>query len=73
MHFFQTGTYLQAMKQKAAASGEPLKFIATFWTPPAVFKDNNSLKEGGRVHPDHYADLGKYAVSAIDAYKKHRN
>jgi O-glycosyl hydrolase len=61
--------YLQAMKQKAAASGEPLKFIATFWTPPAAFKDNNSIKEGGRLLPDNYAALGKYAVSAIAAYK----
>ncbi len=67
--FSKQTPYLQAMKQKAAASGEPLKFIATFWTPPAAFKDNNSLKGGGRARPDRYADLGKYAVSAIAAYK----
>jgi len=68
-NFAKQTPYLRAMKEKAAASGEPLKFIATFWSPPAAFKDNNSIKQGGRVLPEHYADLGKYAVSAIAAYK----
>jgi len=61
--------YLRALKAKAQASGEPLKFIATFWTPPGHMKDNKSTKEGGHVLAEYYDDLGKYAVKAIEDYK----
>ncbi len=61
--------YLKALKAKAEASGEPLKFIATFWTPPGDMKDNKSTKKGGHVLSEHYDDLGKYAVDAIADYK----
>jgi O-glycosyl hydrolase len=61
--------YLRAMKAKAESSGEPLKFIATFWTPPGRMKDNNSTKKGGHVLPEFYDDLGEYTVKAIQDYK----
>lgn len=61
--------YLKALKAKAESSGEPLKFIATFWTPPGQMKDNKSTKKGGHLQPDYYDDLGEYAVAAIQDYK----
>ncbi len=61
--------YLQALKAKAEASGEPLKFVATYWSPPAWMKTNLSTKNGGTVPPEHYEDLGNYAVQTIQDYK----
>jgi len=61
--------FLQALKQKADQSGEPLKFISTFWSPPGYMKDNGSIKNGGHVLPGYYDDLGNYAVGAIQDYK----
>jgi len=61
--------FLQALKQKADQSGEPLKFISTFWSPPGYMKDNGSIKNGGHVLPAYYDDLGNYAVGAIQDYK----
>jgi O-glycosyl hydrolase/fibronectin type 3 domain-containing protein len=61
-------TYLQALRDKANASGEPLKMIATFWTPPGSFKSNGSTTGGGTLLYDHRDDLGNYAVGAAQAY-----
>jgi O-glycosyl hydrolase len=63
----QTG-WIQALQAKANANGEPMKFIATFWTPPGYMKDNGSTINGGHVIPSYYDDLGNYAVGAIQAY-----
>jgi len=61
--------FLQTMKNKAQASGEPLNFIATFWTPPGYMKDNNATTGGGHLKADMRDDLGNYAVEAITRYK----
>ncbi len=60
--------YLQAMKQKAEQSGEPLKFLATYWTPPHYMKDPPTCC-GGYLLPEYYDDFGDYAVSSIQDYK----
>ncbi len=68
-HFANNQTpYLQAMKAKADASGEPLKFIASYWSPPAWMKDNGSTINGGHVLPQYYDDLGDYSVQAVQDY-----
>jgi len=61
--------YLQAIKAKAQASGEPLKFIATYWTPPSYMKSNGSTKNGGYLLPEYYDEFGDYAVATIQDYK----
>jgi len=70
--------YLQALKAKADASGEPLKFIASYWSPPSWMKINGSTvgnptdpndKYINRLKPENYDDLGDYSVQAIQDYK----
>jgi len=37
--------------------------FATPWTPPAAWKSNNSLINGGTLLPAHYADYGSHLLS----------
>lgn len=60
--------YLQALKAKADASGEPLKFIAAYWSPPSWMKSNGSTTNGGYLLPQYYDDFGDYSVQAIQDY-----
>lgn len=60
--------YLQAIKAKADASGEPLKFITAYWTPPHWMKEPQSCC-GGHLRTDCRDDLGTYSVQAIQDYK----
>ncbi len=68
--------YLTSMKNKAAASGEPIRFIATYWTPPKWLKVNNSEVGGdaatNRLRPlaSAYNELGEYGVATARAYKE---
>ncbi len=66
--FAEQIAFLQALKQKAQDSNEPLKFIVAFWSPPAWMKDNGSTKNGGRVLPQYYDDLGNWAVTCLQDY-----
>ncbi len=59
--------FLQAMKAKADASGEPLKFIAAYWTPPHWMKQPQTCC-GGYLKPEYYDDFGDYSVQAIQDY-----
>jgi O-glycosyl hydrolase len=66
--------WLQALKAKADASGEPIKFIAAYWTPPYYMKDPPvcCTYEGDPetyIRPDCYDDLGTYSVQTIQDYK----
>jgi O-glycosyl hydrolase len=68
-HFMNNqAPFLQAIKAKADGSGEPLKVIATYWSPPAWMKDNASTINGGSVLPEYYDDLGDYSVQTIQDY-----
>jgi glucuronoarabinoxylan endo-1,4-beta-xylanase len=67
--FSQQVPYLQALKAKAAALGQEMKFIATYWSPPASFKDNGSTVNGGHVKPSMYAALATYCVETVRRYQ----
>ncbi len=47
---------------------EGFKFIFTVWSPPSHWKSNGSLKDGGRLLPEHYEDFGYWLVEGIDKY-----
>ncbi len=64
--------WLQALKAKADASGEPIKFIAAYWTPPYWMKNPPVCCAQGNdayVLPEYYDDLGTYSVQTIQDYK----
>ncbi len=63
----QTG-WIQALKAKADASGEPIKFITAYWTPPHWMKEPVTCC-GGHLRYDCRDDLGTYSVQAIQDYK----
>jgi glucuronoarabinoxylan endo-1,4-beta-xylanase len=58
----------QAMKTKADQLGEPLKFMATYWTPPSSMKSNGSLKNGGNLLPGSYTAFGNWAAQSVQDY-----
>jgi O-glycosyl hydrolase len=69
--------YVNSMKAKAAASGETLRWIATYWSPPAWMKVNNSTVGTGtagdsavnKLKAGVEAELGEYGVATVKAYK----
>lgn len=63
--------WINALKAKAAASGEPLRFIASYWTPPAWMKTNNSETDGGNLKAIAREELGELTVATTMAYKNH--
>lgn len=68
-HWNDQKKYLQALQQKAGASGEPLTVFATFWSAPASMKTNGDLKWGGHLKPSSYTEFGQYANSCIKTHR----
>lgn len=62
--------YFQKLQNKALEHNEPIKFIITYWTPPAFMKTNNSHKNGGHVKPEYYDDLGSYTVDMLNKFSE---
>ncbi|MBD3243820.1 MAG: hypothetical protein GF331_24730 [Chitinivibrionales bacterium] len=62
--------WIQALKAKADASGEPMRFIATYWSPPAWMKTNNSTTDGGSLKAGIENEFAEYAKATIRAYKE---
>ena len=42
------------------ANQRGVKVLASPWSPPAVWKSNNSVNGGGYLLPEHYADFANY-------------
>ncbi len=61
--------WIIALKNKADGSGEPIKFITTYWSPPGRWKDNNDNLNGGSVLPQYYDELADYCVNTVNVYK----
>jgi len=66
--------WIDALKGKADASGEPIRFIATYWTPPKWLKQNQAetgLAANNKLYQTAaaFAELGEYGVATIKAYK----
>ena len=61
-------SFLEALKNKADESGEPLKYMVTLWTAPRQWKSNNSHKNGGHVLPEYYDDFAQYCADIVSDY-----
>jgi glucuronoarabinoxylan endo-1,4-beta-xylanase len=65
--------YITSMSNYAAARGEPLRFIVSYWTPPSWMKQNNSGVGGNpatnvlRTGVEH--ELAEYGAATVKAYK----
>ncbi len=57
--------FWRAIKAKAEASDEPLRFIFSSWSPPAWMKTNNSLNNGGELRTDMYTEFAEYCAEYV--------
>ena len=77
-HHLSLGThipYLRAMKQRADQQGEPLRLIASIWSPPPWMKyvhavggkdrQWNRLSDGSREHPNYHAKFARYCEAYV--------
>lgn len=60
--------YLNAMREKAEQSGEPLKFIASVWSPPGYMKSGGSTT-GGHLLPEYYDEYGQYLIDYVNHFE----
>jgi glucuronoarabinoxylan endo-1,4-beta-xylanase len=51
--------------QAAIAAGSNVSVIATPWTPPAAWKSNDSVDNGGTLNTANYADYANYLESFV--------
>ncbi|MBD3239714.1 MAG: hypothetical protein GF331_03950 [Chitinivibrionales bacterium] len=61
--------WIEALKAKAGQSGEPIKFIATYWSPPFWMK-TNMHHHGGSLKSIARDELAEYAIATVRAYKE---
>ncbi|CAM3673607.1 Glucuronoxylanase XynC precursor [Vibrio aerogenes CECT 7868] len=54
------------------AASKHVKLLATPWTPPAYMKDNNSLKNGGKLKSNHYHGYTQH-LNKFVSYMKSKN
>jgi len=54
-----------ANAQIAIAAGSNVSIIATPWSPPATWKSNNDVNNGGSLNPSHYGDYANYLESFV--------
>lgn len=55
-----------ASAQAAIAAGSNVSVIATPWTPPAAWKSNNDINNGGSLNTGNYGDYANYLESFVD-------
>jgi glucuronoarabinoxylan endo-1,4-beta-xylanase len=69
--------WINALKNKAAQSGEPIRFIASYWSPPSWMKQNNSTVGGDAatniLRTGVENELGEFGVATVKAYKDQCN
>ena len=59
------GPILESLKEK-----KQLKVIASPWSPPHVWKDNQTLYQGGKLLKEYYPAYAKYLAQYIKEYQK---
>lgn len=62
--------WIVALKNQAAASGEPIKFITSYWSPPAWMKTNNSTINGGALKSIAREEFAEYVEATYRAYQQ---
>jgi glucosylceramidase len=56
------------IKDAQAVSPDPIKFLASPWSPPAWMKTNGEMNNGGKLKPEYEAAWGLYYAKYIQAY-----
>lgn len=55
---------------QATAGGEPIKILASPWSPPAWMKTNGEMVHGGKLKPEYRAAWAHYVCRYIEEYAK---
>jgi len=58
------------MKEAAAIAGQPIRLLATPWSPPAWMKTNGQMNHGGHLKPEYRQAWANYFVRYIQEYEK---
>ncbi|MBA2501209.1 MAG: glycosyl hydrolase, partial [Chitinophagaceae bacterium] len=58
------------IKKAQEAAGGRLDLFASPWSPPAWMKDNNNMKQGGKLLPQFYNSWATYYTKFIKEYEK---
>lgn len=62
--------YLIPLIKRAMELKPDIKLVATPWSPPAFMKDNNRLKQGGKLQEKYKNVWAKYLVKYFQEYHK---
>lgn len=58
------------IKDAMVYAKEPLKILASPWSPPAFMKDTNEMNYGGKLLPEYYESWANYYAMFVDAMKE---
>jgi glucosylceramidase len=58
------------IKEAARVAGQPLKLLASPWSPPAWMKTNGQMNQGGKLKPEYREAWAHYYVRYVEEYKK---
>ena len=61
---------LPFLRRAESAAGQPLKLIASPWSPPAWMKDNGSMLEGGKLRADCREAWARYYLRFADGMQE---
>jgi glucosylceramidase len=58
------------IREAAQAAGQPLKLLASPWSPPAWMKTNGQMNRGGKLKPEYRDVWARYYVRYIQEYAR---
>ena len=58
------------IKEAASKAGQPLKILASPWSPPAWMKTNGQMNHGGKLKPEYRQAWANYLVRYVQEYEK---
>jgi len=58
------------IKEAARVAGQPLKLLASPWSPPAWMKTNGQMNHGGKLKPEYRDAWARYYVRYVQEYER---
>jgi glucosylceramidase len=58
------------IKEAAKAAGQPIKLLASPWSPPSWMKTNGEMNHGGKLKPEYRQAWAEYYIRYIREYEK---
>ena len=58
------------IKETARLTGQPLKLLASPWSPPAWMKTNGQMNHGGKLKPEYREAWARYYARYVEEYEK---